>query len=109
MIKTELWDDILIVKLSGDIDISVADGLRAQIDGEYMQQGVHHLLLDLSEVEFMDSTGLGLILGRYKKVTAAGGHTYIVRPRARVKQLLEMSGVSNLIPVYTSLRQVINR
>ncbi|MGE5453907.1 MAG: anti-sigma factor antagonist [Methylocystaceae bacterium] len=109
MIKTELWDDILIVKLSGDIDISVADALRSQIDAEYVQQGVRHLLLDLSEVEFMDSTGLGLILGRYKKVMAAGGRTYIVRPRARVKQLLEMSGVNNLIPVYTSLRQVINR
>jgi len=109
MIKTEVWDDILIVKLSGDIDISVADTLRSQIDGEYVQQGARHLLLDLSEVEFMDSTGLGLILGRYKKVAMTGGRTYIVRPRARVKQLLEMSGVSNLIPVYTSFRQVINR
>lgn len=109
MTKTEIWDDILIVKLDGDIDISVADALRTKIDGEYAQQGVRHLLLDLSDVEFMDSTGLGLILGRYKKVALAGGRTYIVRPRARVKQLLEMSGVTNLIPVYTSLRQVINR
>jgi len=107
--KIEVWDDILIVRLKGDIDMAVTESLRADIDGALLKNGCRHLLLDMSEVEFMDSSGLGLILGRYKRVASSGRRLFIVRPRARVKQLMEMAGVTDLIPIYTSQRQVINR
>ena len=64
-VKFEKQDRTLTVFLRGEIDHHAAGGLREQIDGAVVSGGIVCLVLDFSEVSFMDSSGVGLILGRY--------------------------------------------
>ena len=64
------------------------------------------MILDLGGVSFIDSSGLGFILGRYKKIKSQKGKMYIVRARPSVGRILELSGITKLIPVYATENEV---
>ena len=87
----------LIVKLEGEIDQSCAAEMRADIDREIRLRNVKNLVLDFGEVTFMDSSGIGVIIGRYKQIKALGGKTMIVRPQPQVDKILELSGLKKII------------
>ena len=87
----------LVVKLGGEIDQHCAEEIRSDIDRELDLKNLLSLIIDLGDVEFMDSSGLGLIMGRYKKMAARGGRIMLARPRPNVDRLLEMSGIKKLI------------
>lgn len=90
-------DDTLIVALSGEIDHHVAETLRKDIDAEIVMCGTKDLIFDFTGVTFMDSSGIGMILGRYKKIYGAGGRVVIRNAGRLVKQILDMSGVFTLV------------
>ena len=90
-------ENTLIVELSGEIDHHVVDKLRHDIDSEMEFYGTKNLVFDFSRVEFMDSSGIGVILGRYKKVNVIGGTVTIRNASRLVKQILDMSGVFTLM------------
>ena len=89
----------LIVRLSGDIDHHLAGMVRNDIDRLILDNNPKEFWLDLSEIEFMDSSGLGLVLGRYKKVTELGGLMKIINPTRRVLQILQLAGVEKIIKI----------
>lgn len=90
-------EDTLIVALSGEIDHHVAAKLRKDIDAEIAMCGTRDLILDFRDVGFMDSSGIGMVLGRYKRVHGAGGKVIIRNAGRLVKQILDMSGVFTLM------------
>lgn len=92
-----LKDNVLIVELAGEIDHHIAGGLRHDIDGELEFYGAKDLVFDFSGVEFMDSSGIGMVLGRYKKIHAGGGTVTIRNANRLVKQILDMAGVFTLM------------
>jgi len=94
--------DYLVVSISGEVDISITDSLREDIDRALQDYGLNNLIFDLSGVEFVDSAGLGVILGRYKKVAARGGKVYLAGARPQVKKILELSGLLGLMDEYPS-------
>ncbi len=96
-IRTEHIGTTLVVKLFGEIDQSCAGEIRARIDGELQAHPVQNLILDFAEVSFMDSSGIGMVLGRYKEIKARGGKTMIIRTRPQVDRLLELSGLKKII------------
>ena len=72
MLQTTKQGDALTVYLTGEIDHCVAEGLRNEIEMLIVAHDPHRLILDFSQVSFMDSSGIGMIIGRYK---TAGGST----------------------------------
>ena len=92
-------DGILYVKLVGDIDHHSAKSIRDSVDNLIRKNNPAELELDLSAVEFMDSSGLGLVLGRYKKQTDMGGKMKIINPTKRVMQILQLAGVEKIIKI----------
>ena len=90
-------EDTLIVELSGEIDHHVAEKLRRDIDAEVAMCGTRDLIFDFTKVDFMDSSGIGMILGRYKKIHSTGGRVRIRNAGRLVKQILDMSGVFSLM------------
>lgn len=92
-----MCDDTLIVELSGEIDHHVAGTLRKDIDEELEIYHAQNLIFDFSNVSFMDSSGIGMVLGRYKKVNAGGGTVMIRNASRLIKQILDLSGVFTLI------------
>ncbi|MGO4527577.1 MULTISPECIES: anti-sigma F factor antagonist [unclassified Paenibacillus] len=91
---------ILIVRLSGELDHHTADMVRMQMDEAIQRRQCEHLVLSLKDLQFMDSSGLGVILGRYKLIKNKGGKMVVCDVNPPVYRLLEMSGLFKIMPIY---------
>ena len=97
----------LIVRACGELDLVVADKFRNQVDESLEKNCSDNIILNLDGVSFIDSSGLGVILGRYKKITMRGGRMAIVGAPAQVKRILELSGVLRITSVYEDENQAL--
>jgi|CZCB01.1.fsa_nt_gi stage II sporulation protein AA (anti-sigma F factor antagonist) len=87
----------LVVMMEGEIDHHTASRVRERIDNKFLMEPVKNLILDLSRVTFMDSAGIGLILGRMNRVSLIGGKMIIRRPKPEIQRILRMSRIEELI------------
>jgi stage II sporulation protein AA (anti-sigma F factor antagonist) len=98
----EIWTrqedpGVTVVRVVGEVDVRTAPALRTALD-RAVEQGEGDLVLDLSQVGFVDSSGLGVILGRHRRMPP--GRRLVLRsPRPHVRTLLELAGVTRLLPV----------
>ncbi len=105
-VKGTLSRGILTLRLSGEIDESCALRLRAEIDRMIGESPANAVVFDMSGVRFMDSTGIGLLLGRYKKHRDAGISFYIMNPCPLCEKLFALSGIYRVITKIGSLADV---
>ena len=87
----------LTLYLSGDLDMSNAEELRNLIDRDIDRKRIRHVILDLSAVSFIDSSALGVILGRYKKLLALDGKIQIANAPSHIYRILSVSGLPRII------------
>ena len=97
--NTVFSNGTLTVHIGGAIDHHTAREARAVTDKAIIDTGTKKLILDLSEVEFMDSAGLGLILGRYTKMNDAGGTLTVKNPSNEILRIIKMAGVEKLVSI----------
>ena len=90
---------LLVVTLWGEIDHHSAGALRSDLDELILKERPGRLLLDLSGIEFMDSSGLGLLMGRYRLMKDVGGEMAILHPNARVLKILRLSGMERFMEI----------
>jgi len=90
-------DGVLTLKLTGEIDHHSAVELREEADRLIYLERPKKLLLDLSGIDFMDSSGLGFIMGRYALVSKLGGSLALLNPNARVSRILSLSALERII------------
>ena len=90
---------LLVVRIMGEIDHHSAVEMRSGIDAEIFERRPGKLILDLSEVDFMDSSGLGLVLGRYATVQKTGGELVVLNPSERVMKILRLAGAERMIKI----------
>ena len=89
----------LVVRVLGDVDHHTSLGLREEIDRQMLAASPRRLVLDLSGTEFMDSAGLGLILGRYRKAREAGCELILLRPTGAILRILHLAGVDGMLNI----------
>ena len=94
--------DRLTVSVGGEIDHHGAAPLRDGIDALIWEYRPKHLYLDMSGVEFMDSSGLGLILGRYARMSELGGHLVLCGVGNDIMRILRLAGADKFIAVEKS-------
>ena len=92
-----LEHDCLTVFIERDIDHHGAEALRAEIDRLIEATNPERLILDFDSVEFMDSSGVGLIMGRFKKMQALGRETCVQAMNPRCRRLVELSGILEIV------------
>ncbi|RYM05073.1 anti-sigma F factor antagonist [Sporolactobacillus sp. THM7-7] len=97
----EVKQGVLCIRLSGELDHHTADELREKVNALMEEEMVHHILLNLGELTFMDSSGLGVILGRYKKIAGLGGEMVVCSISPAVRRLFELSGMFKIIRLET--------
>ena len=97
MLLYEKKKNTLTVRLTGELDHSVAAGIRAEVDELILDPRIRRLVFDLRDLEFMDSSGIGLIIGRYKLMARRGGTVAVSCPDASVDRIFEMSGLYQLV------------
>ncbi|WP_448630333.1 STAS domain-containing protein [Cellulomonas soli] len=99
--------DRAVVMVSGEIDVSSADalrdGLRALVD-----EGRTDLVVDLSGVSFMDSTGLGVLVGTLKRVRLAGGRLELVVAGDRLGRLFELTALDQVFSLHPTLADALD-
>lgn len=92
-------DSKIIALLSGEIDHHNAKTLRQDIDFALRENQPEELILDFSEVGFMDSSGIGLVMGRYKLMQEIGGSLIVRNPPAHIKKVMRLSGIDRLASI----------
>ena len=97
MFSYELRRNTLTVYLTGELDHRMAEALRAELDALLEDARIRRLVFDLRDLEFMDSSGIGLVIGRYKRMLRRGGSVAVTEPGARVDQIFRMSGIYQLV------------
>ena len=95
--RFDFSDKILTVFLGGEIDHHNAGNIRQRTDSEIIKCSPTLLVLDFTDVTFMDSSGVGLVIGRYKLANEIGCNTAVTGVSARDKKILMMSGLQNKI------------
>ena len=98
--------DCPVTKVSGELDHHLAKTIRTETDKRIMHGNVKNLVLDFTDLHFMDSSGVGLVIGRYKLVKSLGGSISIVSSDNCVNKILTMSGIPQIVPVYSSLAEI---
>ena len=91
-------DKQLIFKINEDIDECVAQKIRRKLDNEIERYMPRKVVFDFSDVSFMDSAGIGLLMGRYKLVSMLGGQVEVSNITPSVRKIFEMSGIQKVIP-----------
>ncbi len=96
----------LYVKIVGELDHHSAAEIKDQVDAKIISEGISTLIFDMSGLSFMDSSGIGVIIGRYKLMKSLGGQVYIVSTNKSVDKLLALSGIPDIIKVAGSADEI---
>ena len=100
-IESSVNETTLTMRLAGELDLVVAEKFKSEADKLLLQYKPKILILNLEAVPFIDSSGLGAILGRYKKISETGGKVILTSVKAPVKRILELSGFHKIMEIYS--------
>jgi anti-sigma B factor antagonist len=101
-LKTEDGGEVLIFKLRGSLDLATTPTVRAALlDGT--EKGKRDLIVDLTQLEFLDSTGLGALIGAHRRATEHGGSVRLIVNDGPIARLLNITGLMRIFAVYHSV------
>ncbi|MGE5494319.1 MAG: anti-sigma factor antagonist [Burkholderiales bacterium] len=96
-IQVKRQSDYITAFLYGELDHHSADFVKSQLDEIIAKYRNANLILDLKNLSFMDSSGLGVLLGRYKKLKAHGSSMYIKNASRQIEKVFDVSGIYKII------------
>ncbi|QDI89897.1 anti-sigma F factor antagonist [Salicibibacter halophilus] len=96
-VETEQKNSILCVRLHGELDHHAASALRSKVDEALEDPRIEHVIFNAEGLTFMDSSGIGVLLGRYKKIQARGGELVVCSVSPSVHRIFEMSGLYKVL------------
>lgn len=97
------YKNVLVVFLSGDIDQHKVASIRNDIDKAMVENNAINLVFDFSEVDFMDSSGIGMVLSRYKVLNNKNGQLRISGASENTMRLFDMVGMKKIIQIYSTV------
>lgn len=97
-IQGKIVNGVLYVLVKGELDECSAVYCREEMDKLFEEKGFSQVVIDLSELEFMDSTGIGMLIGRYKKLKQRNIPIFICNPSRQAEKIFKMSGLYQLMP-----------
>jgi anti-sigma B factor antagonist len=101
-ISSDVREEVTVVHVGGEIDVYTAPVLREHLD-EHISQGRHQLVVDLGAVSFMDSTGLGVLVGRLKLVRVKNGTLRLVCSSERILKVFSITGLDKVFQIFASV------
>lgn len=97
-IKTRIYKNSLYLILNGELDEHSAVYTRETLDKILDKENYNQVVVDLNELEFMDSTGIGVMIGRYKKLKQNDVPLYLINPNKHIDKIFEMTGLYKIMP-----------
>ena len=93
-------ENALFIQLPEEIDHHQTPALASRIDEVLLNGTADKIVFDFSKTSFMDSSGIGLLIGRYRKIQSFGGMVYVQNVSAHMNRILQLSGVQKFIRKY---------
>lgn len=109
LLQLENNNNYLIAKLKGELDHHSSENTRQKIDKYFLENNLSNIVLDLRGLTFMDSSGIGLIMGRYKNAKDRKGKLVIVSENNYIERILKMSGLLKIIELYPTIDMAISK
>lgn len=92
-------DNYLMIRMPAEIDHHLSVDISRRADRYIVSKKVGNVVFDFERTTFMDSSGVGIILGRYRKIACFGGKVYAVHADRRIRRLLLLSGMENIVEI----------
>ena len=92
-------DKLLLIEITEEIDHHTVEKIRRKVDNEITRYMPRKIVFDFNKVTFMDSAGIGMILGRYKMIKMLGGNLEMINVSKMLKKIFEMSGITRICPI----------
>jgi anti-sigma B factor antagonist len=105
-LTTRTEGDRTIVQVGGEIDVYTAPKLREQLV-DLVNAGQYHLVVDMENVEFLDSTGLGVLVGGLKRVRAHEGSLRLVCTQERILKIFRITGLTKVFPIHDTVADAV--
>ena len=98
--KYQVQENCLTIYLPSEVDHHNAEEMRKNADELIERNHIKFVIFDFEMTDFMDSSGIGVIMGRYKIIRLVGGEVWAVHANARIKKILTMSGMTKIMQIY---------
>lgn len=92
-------EDFLMVKMPEEIDHHQSERLCRVTDRYIVKENINNIVFDFQDTKFMDSSGIGIIMGRYRKIACFGGRVFGIHASERVKRIMFLSGLQKIIEI----------
>lgn len=107
-IEYQLIENDLVVRLSGELDLVSATSFKTLVDDLIDRRRIRNLYVNMQWVTFLDSSFLGTLIGRHKRIQLTGGRTGIVAPCPTIRPILEISGILRIMPEFDSEQRALS-
>ena len=97
--RYQVTGDFLVVQMPVELDQHMADAVIRELDFLLDSYGVHRLVFDFEDTTFMDSSGLGVVIGRSKKLAYIGGITYAIHVSDRIRRMFHAGGIDKIVEI----------
>ncbi|MEY8428562.1 anti-sigma factor antagonist [Lachnospiraceae bacterium 46-15] len=105
----EVSGTTLVIKVPRELDHHSAEYLRGEADRILGEKSIRSIVFDFERTSFMDSSGIGLIMGRYKNIRFTGGKVTAVRANEQIRRILTLSGMHKVIEIYEGEPEILER
>ncbi|AYO30685.1 MAG: hypothetical protein PWR06_1069 [Thermoanaerobacteraceae bacterium] len=105
----KIIEDMMIVNLKGELDHHTSHMIKIQIENIIQKTSIKKILFNFKNVTFMDSSGVGMIIGRYKALQKIGGMVGVSNLNSQIRRIFEMSGLFSIIPCYNDEKEAMEK
>ena len=107
-VNIQTQNEIMFVNLTGELDQSKTEQVKVRLMTTMVANDIKHIVFNLKGLSFMDSSGIGIILGRYKQVSAVGGKVFVLGMNPVVDKVFHMAGLNKIITVIDDEKSLMN-
>ena len=95
----KIIDNYLMIRMPNEIDHHQSAYISKMADKYIMNEQIGNVVFDFDRTSFMDSSGIGIIVGRYKKISCFGGKVFAINVDKRIKRVMMLSGLENIVEI----------
>ena len=107
-ISVQTQKEIMFVNLSGELDQSTSDQVKLKLMTTLSAHDIKHIVFNLKALTFMDSSGIGIILGRYNQVKSNGGRVFVLGMNPTVNKMFHMAGLNQIITIIDDEKKIMD-
>ena len=100
--------NLLVEFLCTELDHHIAEEVREEIDAIITDHSIKNIVFDFKNMRFMDSSGIGVVIGRYRKIAKDGGKVAVVNVSTQVKKIFDLSGMNKIIGIYNTYEDAVS-